>query len=158
MSRLMRAVLTGSLALMAIAESTSVRAQSWGEPNRAFARYGVRAIACDESTHDAPCLAIACRGGALVMVSAAGGGGPMDGPTRVSTGRNVFSASFKYDEDAINKLGVAASEVDLTASQFDMMLTATSLTLSPQSDPSIRHKIPTRGLTASWNRAFKSCE
>lgn len=150
--------LIGSLGLAMVVGSTSVQAESWGEPNRAFARYGVRSIVCNASTHDAPCLALACREGALALVSAAGGGGPMDGATRISTGRNAFTANFKYDERAIDKLGVAASEMDLTARQFDALLAATSLTLSLQSDPSIRHTFPTQGLATAWNRVFKTCE
>lgn len=151
------ATLAGSMfQAMAFAAGTA-QAQSWGTPNRAFSNYGVKTIVCDERTHDAPCLGLACRDGALALVSASGGGGPMDGPTTVSTGRTRFTLRFQYDARAVDRLGIAASHSDLTLSQFEALVAATSVTVNAKGDPSIRHRFPTRGLASEGRRAAASC-
>lgn len=135
----------------------AAHAQSWGAPNRDFARYGVRTMVCAERAHAAPCLGLACRGGALALVNAAGGGGPMEGETRVSTGAGAFTLRFKFDPRALDRLGVAAASADLTAPQVETLLAATSLTLTLQADPRIRHRFSTRGLAGAWRRAAAAC-
>lgn len=151
------AALAGIAALAAVFLGGAARAQSWEAPSRDYARYGIRTIVCDQRGHAAPCLGLACRGGALVLVNAAGGGGPMEGPTRVSTGRDTFTLPFTFDPKAIDRLGVAASSADLTAAQLEALLAATSLTLTLQADASIRHRFSTRGLAGEWRRAAAAC-
>jgi hypothetical protein len=143
--------------LLAIGVGSPALAQSWGAPSRDYARYGIRSVICDERTHAAPCLGLACLDGALALVSAAGGGGPMDGPTRVSTGRTSFSMNFEFDPRAIDRLGVAAAKADLTAAQFEALIEARSITLAAQSDDSLRHRFTTRGLAREWRRVATAC-
>lgn len=146
------------VALGAVFLGGTAQAQSWGAPSREFARYGFRTIACHARPEGAPCLGLACRNGTLVLLSAAGGGGPMDGPTQVSTGKGSLTLSFSWDERAVDQLGVAASSADLTAAQFDMLLAATSLTLTSQAEASLRHRFSTRGLASEWRRVAAACK
>lgn len=153
-----RTTLAGGVALGAALLGNAAQAESWGSPGREFVRYGVRTIVCDERPHGVPCLGLACRNGALALVSASGGGGPMDGPTRVSTGQDAFTLNFEFDPRAIDRLGVAAASVDLTAAQFDTLLAAKSLTLTSQADASVRHRFSTRGLASEWRRVAAACK
>jgi hypothetical protein len=146
-----------AVALALISMENAVKAQSWGAPSPDFARYGIRTMVCDERTHAAPCLGLACVDGALALVSAAGSGGPMDGPTRVSNGRSTFTLRFEFDPRAIDRLGVAAARTDLTAAQFEALLAAQAITLTAQSDTSIRHRFSTRGLAREWRRVAAAC-
>ena len=152
-----RLTLAGAVALGAVFLAQAAHAQSWAAPSRNFARYGVRTMTCDQRPHAVPCLGLACFNGALALVNAAGGGGPMDGPTRVSTGRRSFTLNFQYDEQAIDRLGVAAARADLTAAQYEALLEAESITLALQSDTRIRHRFSTRGLANEWGRVAQAC-
>jgi len=149
-----------AMAALEVGLATAAQAQptqSWGAPSREFARYGVRTMVCDTRTHDAPCLGLACRAGTLVLVSAAGGGGPMDGPTRLSTGPSSFTLRFRFDERAIDQLGVAAASAELAPDQLEALMAATSITLTAQSDARIRHQFPTRGLAEAGRWAAAGC-
>lgn len=155
--RLKWPLLAGIAVLGAIVLGSPAQAESWGAPSREFARYGIRTIACDERPHGAPCLGLACRNGALALVSASGGGGPMDGLTRVSTGQGAFTLNFAFDPRAVDRLGVAAASANLTAAQLDMLLAATSLILTSEADASIRHWFTTRGLAGEGRRVTTAC-
>ena len=154
--RLSGFALLGAAAL-AFAADGAFAAEDWGTPGPAYARFGIRTIACDERTHDQPCLGLACIDGSVALVSAAGGGGPMDGPTRISTGRDSFTLRFAFDARALDRLGVAASRAFPTAAQFDILLAARSLTLVSQPDGQIRHRFGTRGLAREGERVAANC-
>lgn len=152
MGRVIRAL---AVALAALLPGAS-HAGGWGEPSRAEARYGLRAVVCRPDGHGGTCLALACRGGRPVLVSASGGGGPMEGPTRVSTGRTAFDLRFTFDGTAVDVLGIAAAEAPLDRSQVEAILKATRITLA-SSEPGHRHEFPGRGLADRGGRAAASC-
>jgi hypothetical protein len=157
MRRLKWPLLAGVAVLGAAFLGGTAQAESWGAPSREFVRYGIRTIVCDERPHGAPCLGLACRNGALALVSASGGGGPMDGLTRVSTGQGAFTLNFAFDPRAVDRLGVAAASASLIAAQIDRLLAATSLILTSHADASIRHRFTTRGLAGEWRRVAAAC-
>jgi hypothetical protein len=132
-------------------------AETWGPPSPEYASYGIGTIICNERAQDGSCLGLACIEGALALVNMAGGGGPVEGATRVSTGRNTLTLKFVWDEGAVDKLGLAASAADLTLAQFETLSGAASITLTMASDSSIRHRFTTRGISAEWLRVARSC-
>jgi hypothetical protein len=145
------------VALATICMAGPVQGRSWGTPGRDYGRYGILTMVCDERRHAAPCLGLACFDRTLALVSAAGGGGPMEGATRVSNGRTAFTLRFEFDPAAIDRLGVAASRASLDAAQFQALLGAEAITLAANTDPSVRHRFSARGLAREWRRAAASC-
>ena len=91
------------VALATICMAGPVQGRSWGTPGRDYGRYGILTMVCDERRHAAPCLGLACFDRTLALVSAAGGGGPMEGATRVSNGRTAFTLRFEFDPAAIDR-------------------------------------------------------
>lgn len=147
--------------LMALAFALShpgvAQAQTWGKPSRQEARYGLRTIVCHTGVHGHPCLGLACRGGKLLFVSTAGGGGPLEGRARVATGDTAFDVHFHFDAKAIDVLGVAAASAELTDSQVEALLIARTLTIVPRAASGIRHQFPTDRLNEQGRIVSQSC-
>jgi hypothetical protein len=150
-------VLALALGVACTGGAAQAQGPSWGAPDRAFAQYGIRSVVCHRTPDTSLCLGLACSRGALALVSVAGGGGPMDGPTRVSDGRSRFTLKFVFDPKAVDRLGLAASRADLTAAQLETLAHAAEITLSDEADPRIHHRFPTHGLAREGRRIAAAC-
>jgi hypothetical protein len=143
------------LSLLGITSSAS--AEAWSAPSREFARYGVRTIVCERSGHTSVCLGLACRHDAFELVSAAGGGGPMEGATTVANGRSRFTVNFVFDPKALDLLGLAASRAVLNGNQFSALAHASKIRLTAGDDRSIQHSFSSEGHRREWQRVRSMC-
>jgi hypothetical protein len=143
--------------VLALLGSSAVHAESWAPPTREFARYGVQTMVCDRAGQVPICLGLACRNGTLELVSAAGGGGPMEGPTRVSNGKTAFTVNFLFDPEAVNKLGLAAARVKLSSDQIAALTDAREVTLTAGYDRRIRHRFSSQNQAQQWRRVRAAC-
>jgi hypothetical protein len=143
--------------VLALLGSSAVHAESWAPPTREFARYGVQTMVCDRAGQVPICLGLACRNGTLELVSAAGGGGPMEGPTRVSTGKRSFSLNFLFDPEAVNQLGLAASRARLNSDQISILIDALEVNLTAGYDRRVRHTFSSQNQAQEWRRVRASC-
>jgi hypothetical protein len=147
------------LAFAVLAGGTAAQAQSWAAPADAqWRRYGLLSVVCRGDGHTDMCLGLACRGGRVELVSAAGGGGPMDGRTRLRAGDLDLQLAFAWDDRAIDALGIAASRAPVTASQVEALAATRSITLSSGGrGPGVSHRFPTRELAREWRRIAPGC-
>jgi hypothetical protein len=137
--------------------SYAAQAGSWAPPNRDFARYGLQTMVCDQAGQVPICLGLACRNGTWELVSAAGGGGPMEGPTRVSNGKRSFTLNFLLDPEAVNRLGLAAARVKLSSDQVSALMEALEVTLTAEYDRRIRHRLSLQNQAQEWRRVRATC-
>ena len=147
--------LSGLLSVLGITSSAS--AEAWSAPSRKFVRYGVRTIVCEGSGHTSVCLGLACQHGAFELVSAAGGGGPMEGATTVANGRSRFTVNFVFDPKALDLLGLAASRAVLDGNQFSALAKASKIRLTAGDDRKIQHLFSSEGQKREWQRVRSMC-
>jgi hypothetical protein len=143
--------------MLGLLGSNAAYAESWAPPSREFARYGVQTVVCNRAGQVPICLGLACRNRAWELVSVAGGGGPMEGLTRVFNGKRSYTLNFLFDPRAIDQLGLAASRVKLSSNQVSALADATEITLTAGHDPRIRHSFPLRNQAQEWRRVRASC-
>jgi hypothetical protein len=143
--------------VLSLLSSFAAQAESWAPPTREFTRYGVQTMVCDRAGQVPICLGLACRNGALELVSAAGGGGPMEGPTRVSNGKTAFTLNFLFDPEAVNRLGLAAARVKLSSDQVSALTDALEVTLRAGYDRRVRHGFSSQNQAQEWRRVRASC-
>jgi hypothetical protein len=146
-----------SAVLSVLGMTSSASAEAWSAPTREFARYGVRTIVCDRSGHTSVCLGLACRHDAFELVSAAGGGGPMEGATTVANGRSRFTVNFVFDPKALDLLGLAASRAVLNGNQFSALAQASKIRLTAGDDRKIQHVFSSEGQQREWQRVRSMC-
>jgi hypothetical protein len=84
-------------------------AQGWTPSRGGFACSGLIGEVCASDGHAPMCLALAWRAGRLDLVSAAGGGGPMEGATTIRFGGRSTRTTFVFDGRAADAMGVAAA-------------------------------------------------
>ncbi len=138
-------------------DARAAQAQAWTLPNAAEARYGLGTVACHAGPHGGSCLALSCRSKRRVLVSAAGGGGPLEGPVRVSAGQAAFDVTFTFDPKGIDVLGIATSWAEVTAAQAEALLSASTLALTPREPGGDSLRFPTRRLAELGRRAWRTC-
>ncbi len=143
--------------MLASLSGSAVYAESWAPPTREVARYGVQTMVCDRAGHVPICLGLACRKGTLELVSAAGGGGPMEGPTRVSIGKRSFTLNFLFDPEAVDRIGLAASRVKLSSDQASTLMDAPEITLAAGYNRRVRHRFSSQNQVEEWRRVRGSC-
>jgi hypothetical protein len=143
--------------VLGLLASYAAQAGSWVPPTRELTRYGVQTMVCDRAGQVPICLGLACRNGTLELVSAAGGGGPMEGPTRVSTGKTSFSLNFLFDPEAVNQLGLTAARVKLSSGQVSALTDALEVTLTAGYDRRVRHRFSSQNQAQEWRRVRASC-
>jgi hypothetical protein len=144
--------------LLALAP-TGAAAQSWAQPVEAgWRRYGLLTVVCRSDGHTDMCLGLACRAGGVELVSAAGGGGPMDGRTRLRAGDLDLQLAFAWDDRAIDALGIAASRAAVTPGEVEALAATRTITLSSGGrGPGVSHRFPTRELAREWRRIAPGC-
>jgi hypothetical protein len=148
--------LTLLIALSFLAAGSAL-AQSWQAPDPQFRRFGFLTVACNDDSHGGVCLGLACPEGQLQLVSAAGGGGPMDGPT-ITMGERRAQATFVWDDVGINVLGIAASRAPVDRATVEAMAATPRVTLRAGSGNSaLVHRFATRNLAREWERVARSC-
>jgi hypothetical protein len=141
-----------------LAGASGAMAQNWQAPNAEFRRFGFLTVACNDDSHGGVCLGIACPEGQLQLISAAGGGGPLDGPTTNLNGERRVQATFRWDDVGINVLGIAAARAAVERATIDAMAAVPRVTLRVGSGNSAHtHRFATRNLAREWQRVRASC-
>jgi hypothetical protein len=147
------------IAALLLLAGAGAEAQSWAQPPESgWRRYGLLTVVCRSDGHTDLCLGLACRAGRPELVSAAGGGGPMDGRTRLRAGDLDILLDFAWDDRALDALGIAASRAAVTAEQVEALAATRTITLSSGGRGSqISHRFPTRELAREWRRIAPNC-
>ncbi|WP_232629938.1 hypothetical protein [Methylobacterium sp. Leaf118] len=137
---------------------TAASAESWTVARGGSARYGLISEVC-RTVGDVPtCLALACRGGALDLVSVAGGGGPMEGKTTLRFGERSAHVSFVYDPKAVDRMGIAAARARVSSGLIDALARADRVELSTSgAGERYAHRFTLRGLSQHVSRARAAC-
>jgi hypothetical protein len=154
--------LAGVVALLAAAPAavgeTSAGQESWERSQGKFARYGLITQTCLRAGHTDTCLGLACHAGRLQLVSAAGGGGPLDGPVTVGFGGQLLKVRFTEDPRAIEVMGISASRTTIEPEPLRTMATAPTIELhSGQGSTRLSIRFRTGGLRAEVRRAQNLC-
>lgn len=133
-------------------------AESWKPAHGDFARYGLMSEVCTSDGHVQTCLALTCRGGRLELVSAAGGGGPMEGQATLRFGTRSARVSFVYDAKAVDIMGVAAARAGVPSRLLNALTDATAIELSTSnSGARIVHRFTMDGFAKELRRATGTC-
>jgi hypothetical protein len=142
--------------LLLFAATGGAAAQTWQAAGEPFRRYGVLTAACLDD--GGVCLAVACPEGQLQLVSAAGGGGPMNERTTIITADRRFEVTFTWDDRGIDILGIAASRAPIDRSMLDAMAASPRIVLRSNGLGSpITHRFATRNLAREVQRIAASC-
>lgn len=137
---------------------TAAAAEGWAPARGSSARYGLISEVCTSDGHAPICLALACRSRRLELVSAAGGGGPMEGRITIRYGDHVVRTSFVYDDKAVDMLGIAAARASVPEQVLRSMANAEEVRLSaPNAGVVAEHRFPTRGFKTELARATAAC-
>lgn len=143
---------------LAMLAGGSASAQTWQQPTAEFKDFGFLTIACNDDAHGGVCLGIACPEGQLQLISAAGGGGPMDGPTVIITSQRRIEATFRWESVAVERLGIAASRARVEPATIEAMAASPRIILRAGSGNSaLTHRFATRNLAREWQRISSSC-
>jgi hypothetical protein len=148
---------SGWAVVLGLTGSFAAQAESWATPTHEFVRYGVQSMVCDRAGQVPICLGLACRNGTLELVSAAGGGGAMEGLTRVSTGKRSFTLNFLFDPEAVDRIGLAAARVKLSSDEVSALTDALEVTLTAGYDRRIRHRFSSQNQVEEWRRVRTLC-
>jgi hypothetical protein len=141
----------------ALGESSAAE-ESWERSHGKFARYGLITQTCLRAGHTETCLALACRAGRLELVSAAGGGGPLDGPATVGFGGRLLKVKFTEDPRALDALGISAARSAIGVEPLRTMAAAPAIELhSGQGSTLLKIRFRTAGLRAELGRAQAMC-
>lgn len=133
-------------------------AESWKPSHGSFARYGLISEVCTNDGHAPTCLALTCRAGRLELVSAAGGGGPIEGPAILRFSGRSARVSFVYDVRAIDILGVAAARARIPSRLFEGLNNTRVIELSTRdSGARIVHRFTMNGFANEVRRATGIC-
>lgn len=156
----MRTIQTMTLAACGVAATlgTVAAAEGWGPARSSSARYGLISEVCNSDSHAPYCLALGCRSGRLELVSAAGGGGPMEGRTTILFGDRSLQTTFVYDDKAVDELGIAAAWARVPDQVLRAVANAEEVRLTaPNAGVVAKHLFPTRGLASELPRAATEC-
>ncbi len=152
--------LAGVVALLAavpaaVGESSAAE-QGWERSRGKFARYGLITQSCLRAGHTETCLGLACRAGRLELVSAAGGGGPLNGPTNVGFGGRLLKVTFTEDTRALDVLGISASRSTIRLEALRAMAAAPAIEVR-SGQGNVKLQFRTAGLRAELGRAENIC-
>ena len=138
--------------------ASGATAQTWRAPSEEFRRYGVLTAACNDNGHGGVCLGLACPEGQLQLVSAAGGGGPMNGETSILIGQRRETVTFRWDDRGLDVLGIAASRAPIRAAVVEAIASTPRVVLRSNGVGSpLTHRFATRNLAREWQRVRASC-